>query len=125
MRYSTSYADLCLKMREHLCFCHCNFFNLSITSIAAVLENVSLTKGYRKEPPLPIDFEKERTGHCKEKKLSLLVDHIMTKYIIVIWRYHLHRQFLKEIVKIVQCIQKLQASQKHYSHCSKGRCSGP
>jgi hypothetical protein len=30
----------------------------------------------------------------------------MTKYIIVIWRYHLHRQLLKEIVKIVQCIQK-------------------
>jgi hypothetical protein len=31
----------------------------------------------------------------------------------------LHRQLLKEIVKIVQCIQKLQASQKQYSHCSK------
>jgi hypothetical protein len=30
-----------------------------------------------------IDFEKERTGHCEEKKLSLLVDHIMNKYIIV------------------------------------------
>jgi hypothetical protein len=60
----------------------------------------------------------------RRKKLSLLLDHIMTKYVIVIWRYHLHRQLLKEIVKIVQCIQKLQASQKHYSHCSKGRCSG-
>jgi hypothetical protein len=69
--------------------------------------------------PLLIDFEKERTGHCGDFFLSLLVDHIMTKYIIVIQRYHLHRQLLKEIIKIGQCIQKLHASQKHYSHSSK------
>jgi hypothetical protein len=42
--------------------------------------------------------------------LSLLKDHMMTKYIIVIKRYHLHRQLSKEIVKIGQSIQKLQAS---------------
>jgi hypothetical protein len=31
----------------------------------------------------------------------------MTKYLIVIYRYHLHRQLSKEIVKIDQSIQKL------------------
>jgi hypothetical protein len=51
--------------------------------------------------------------------LSLLIDHMMTKYIIVIKIYHLHRQLSKEIVKIGQSIQKLPASQKQYSHCSK------
>jgi hypothetical protein len=51
--------------------------------------------------------------------LSPLIDHMMTKYIIVIYRYHLHRQLSKEIVKLGQSIQKLQASLKQYSHCSK------
>jgi hypothetical protein len=39
--------------------------------------------------------------------LSLLIDHMMNKYLIVIQRYHLHRQLSKEIVKIGQSIQKL------------------
>jgi hypothetical protein len=60
----------------------------------------------------------------KRKKLSLLVDHIMNKYIIVIWRYYLHRQLLKEIVKIVQCIQKLQASQNTTATEVKGGALG-
>jgi hypothetical protein len=59
---------------------------------------------------LSIDFEKERTGHYGDIFLVLHVDHIMTNYKNVIYRYHLHRQLSKEIVKIGRSIQKLQAS---------------
>jgi hypothetical protein len=78
MRYSASYADLCLKMREHLCFHCCKFLNLSIISIA-VLENVSPTQSYRKEPPLiPFSFTRlivgpARPGHlrCRQRRKPL------------------------------------------------------
>jgi hypothetical protein len=65
-----------------------------------------------------MDFEKERTGHCEEIFISACRPYYDQIYncnleISPTW------QLLKEIVKIGQRIQKLQASQKHHSPRSK------
>jgi hypothetical protein len=49
MRYSTSYANPGLKMREHLRFCYCIFF-IQLNSAITVLATCLRTQGYRKEP---------------------------------------------------------------------------
>jgi hypothetical protein len=50
---------------------------------------------------------------------------MMIKYLIVIYRYHLHRQLSKEIVQIDQSIKSYKPPKNNTATIVNGRCSGP